>query len=96
MSNLYCTSCSFEQDNFWNSVYNPIRCLQNWAKDLLEGDLEFVNGNENKNLQEVIAIKCEQAAVEIRKMMYRTELEYKKENPKGICPFCGGKLKVKR
>ena len=102
MAYLHCHSCYWQQDDFWSETYNPIQSLQDWAKNLLDpkfnesftDDAGFIKEHGDLTLREVIEQECEKAARTIKKMIYRTEKEYKELNPNGKCPQCGAYLDV--
>ena len=49
MAYLHCHSCEWQQDDFWNNVYNPIRYLLNWEDDLLTKNLDE-QWTDNQNI----------------------------------------------
>lgn len=97
MSYLHCHNCNFSQDDFWSeNGWNPVKALENWKKDLFSPKIDefftkdslFISQNGNITLREVIAREYERKARHIRNMVYRTEKEFRDENPNGICPAC--------
>ena len=98
MAYLHCHNCDWQQDDFWDKNYNPIRFLLNWEKDLLNDlsnldssfttDIQFIKDNGNITRRELIARELESHARTIRKMKFRTYEEYQRLNPDRICPNC--------
>lgn len=103
MSYLHCHSCQWSQDDFWDEKwYNPISFLEkNYKEELLNWDLSRIItmdkfddkrrrhiGSETITEDEFIARQFENWASKIRRMYYRTEEEFKKENPEWKCPIC--------
>lgn len=97
MAYLHCHNCRWEQDDFWDDWWNPIKGVESWEKDFLSGgfrqkfttDPEFIRTYGDITLQEVLALEFEKGARKIRNMVYRTEKELKEMNPDYICPKCG-------
>lgn len=102
MAFVHCHSCDFSQDDFWSKSYNPIRILLHWEKRLLQDNLDepftddggFIKEHGNISLREFLAKNLENHAQRIRDMKWRTTEEFKKSNPKWICPNCGNPLDV--
>lgn len=96
MAFLHCHNCDWLQDDFWDESYNPIRHLLVWERDLLNRNLDepftddgqYIKDHGNLTLREVIARQLERAAGDIRKMLFRTELDFGPDN-KYPCPKCG-------
>lgn len=104
MAYLHCHNCDFSQDDFWHEGYNPVTCFQDDLEDLLTGDLDATMETDSSWLEEIgwkaapeaftkresILYHLEkQLAARIRGMVYRTEAEFRKNNPEMKCPECG-------
>jgi hypothetical protein len=97
MAYLHCHNCDFSQDDFWKESYNPLQFLKYaWVNKLLSANLDdkfttdsnFIKENGDITIRELLAKECEWAAEKIRKMVYRTDKEYREKNPNRICPIC--------
>ncbi len=101
MAYLHCHNCHWQQDDFWDEKYNPIRFLLNWEelllgdKDKLDGsftnDAQFIRDHGVISSRELIARELEKHGRTIRNMKYRTNDEFKRLNPEKICPNCNQK-----
>ena len=101
MAYLHCHKCGWQQDDFWDEQYNPLRSLLNWEDSLLKSRLDeyftqTVDEDGNRLLcREMLARKCERAARVIRNMAFRTEQEWKKPDGSHYgCPHCHSWLDV--
>lgn len=95
MAYVHCHNCDWQQDDFWDVSFNPLRFLLNDEETLLDfkhlDDLGCEEGSadgfwtEGKTRREVVAHNCELAAQKIREMVFLTP-EQAKGKP---CPQCG-------
>lgn len=89
---LHCHACGWEQDDYWDEHYNPLRRLLDWEKTLLTAtdlDAPIPHDQEHRTYREIIAQDMERKARVIRSMRYRTRAEYHEQNPERRCPACG-------
>ena len=94
MAFLHCHSCGWEQDDFWDERYNPLRCPLDWEDMLLNENLDdlfpgdpVLHGEITK--RELIARDLERNAQKIRNMKYKSLNEFKDDKENSICPNCG-------
>lgn len=96
MAYLHCHSCGWQQDDFWNKTYNPIRHLLNWESDLLTKNLDeqwtddknIIKETGCKTWREIIVKNIENAAQSVREMLFRVQDDF--NNNKDVrCPNCG-------
>lgn len=88
---LYCHNCNWEQDDFWDENYNPLRYLLSWEKDLL--DFEKLDNEicyNNKTYREAIIESLYKVAEDIKDMKF---LKYE-EGKKYKCPKCDNYLYI--
>ena len=79
MAYLHCHNCSWEQDDFWNKSYNPIRFLLTWEKMLLEDNLDAPfkteDGKDITN-RTVLSDALKHHAKRIRTMKWKTQADF--------------------
>ena len=98
MSYLHCHSCDWQQDDFWNKSYNPLRSLLNWEGTLISSGLDnqFADDAELLDLygplsrREVVIMELGKRQRVIKNMFYLTREDAKAAG--WVCPECGGKL----
>ena len=96
MAFIYCRDCGWQQDDFWSESYNPLRSLLDWEDLLLHGNLEaqftddaeFVKQNGPLTNRQLLRLELQKAIGSIMSMEFRTEQEFKKDNPNWVCPGC--------
>ena len=92
---IYCDDCGWQQDDFWDTNYNPIDSLNDWKNQLLKGDLdEKPNWSRKKTLREIILDDFSDSLNAVKNMKYRTLEELNEQNPEHKCPICGGELGI--
>ena len=105
MAYLHCHICKWEQDDFWDENYNPITFLENSYKDILfnesldevvQIDTYTGNGVEGRKhyiskitKRQDIIFSLRKAIKNINNMVWRTQEEFERKNPKRIYPNCG-------
>jgi len=105
MAYLHCHICKWEQDDFWDENYNPITFLENSYKDILfnesldevfqvdryiGNDIEGWKHYSSKITKRQNIISSLKRAIEaIDNMIWRTQEEFERKNPKRIYPNCG-------
>lgn len=95
MAYLHCHSCGWQQDDFWNKTYNPIRYLLNWEDNLLTKNLDeqwtddrnIIKETGCKTWREIIVKNIEDAAQSVREILFRTQDDFNNKDVK--CPNCG-------
>ena len=99
MAYLHCHSCRWQQDDFWDKSYNPLRSLVNWEEMLLADDsldatftddASFIEEHGKLTRREVIAREIEAAARTVRQMVWRDRAEHDRQP----CPKCGAALDI--
>jgi hypothetical protein len=101
MAYVYCRSCWWQQDDFYDEHYNPANSLKDWdsylfGKDvekrdeIFSDDAEFVAENGRITTRELIAQNYERYAKKIRNMKWVTMAEFEKDNDK-FCPLCNSR-----
>ena len=87
---VYCDKCGWEQDDFWDEMYNPIACLQHWQFDLLSQDLDEVFVDENGDdatWRQVFLREMQKSIKRVVNMEWRTLEELDERNPDRVCPI---------
>jgi hypothetical protein len=94
MAFLHCHNCSWSQDDFWDESYNPFAYLHEQMEEhLLSEDLDKEWGDDLGTVRDVLANECQKAAKNIRRMKWRTQVEWEVEGKPG-CPMCGYALDI--
>ena len=93
---VHCHHCGWEQDDFWDEHYHPLRFDAFQVAQLLEGDLEAsVDWDDYLKKQtgvetnrEALLHSLEQHCERVENMRWRTLKEFRERNPGLICPIC--------
>ena len=86
MLHIYCDTCGWNQDDFWDKDYNPLKLLYNWEETLLDFDKLDTKSVGGRTYREIIVDSCLEAARVIKDMTFLRPEDII-ENIK--CPECG-------
>jgi len=97
---LYCKNCGWEQDDFWDKNYNPLKSLIDWQETLLDFDkLDRKKRYEvdrdsviYRTPREMVTLYCEEAIRKIKNQVFLTFDDVKNEEYK--CPNCFNHLDI--
>lgn len=101
MAFLHCYGCGWQQDDFWDERYNPLRMLLRLEEDLLckpldqEAGLDpgFVERTGARTNRELILYNMKTAVAIVETMMWRTSEEWDRDGDPS-CPGCGEPLDI--
>jgi len=103
MAYLHCHNCKWQQDDFWDRSYNPLRSLLNWEDALLDrnldesftDDADFVEEHGNLTVREALIAQLARVSRRIRDMNWRTQEEWLAvAREVRTCPECGSVLDI--
>ena len=56
MGFVHCTRCDFEQDDFWNESYNPIKSQVSWWEEIISQAIDKENPQREKIVDRNLAM----------------------------------------
>jgi len=96
---LHCHNCHWQQDDFWDRTYNPLRSLLNWEDALLDRspdekftkDAAFIEDHGDLDVRQTLIEHLGRTSRCIAGMTWRTMAEWQVAGKPG-CPDCGNSL----
>jgi hypothetical protein len=89
---LSCRTCNWQQDDYWDKQYNPLRNLLHWEEMLLGKNLDEPfpgeSGDTRRSWRDVIIEEVHRTSAKIYSMEFRTREEFLQRNPEWECPVC--------